>query len=157
MYCANCGSEVQSSDAFCPRCGERVAGAGAASPASPGPVAVAASPAVAAPLADLRFETAEERTAYEKWKQEGMFEKRTADILGFIGIFIFGWLLWYAYSRAGRSAWHIFIPIFFFYMLARIEAVFIVVGLGIYIWAWINVRNVLGRYESLYAQESGQR
>ncbi len=102
----------------------------------------------------VQFPSPEEKLTYEKWKLEGRISKGTADLLLLVGIFIFGWLMWYVYNRAGKSG-IFFIGIFFLFMLSFVNPVFWFIGLAAYIWAWVNIRNVIGRHELLFAQETG--
>ena len=96
-----------------------------------------------------------EEQGYEKWKKKGCVSLRTCDILGTIGLFIFGWLLWVAYDRAGRTGWIIFVPIIILYVLGmRVHFAFGIIGLAFYIYAWYSIRKTIKGYQERYSRES---
>jgi len=131
--CPNCGAELEENNTFCPNCRARM-----------GTVEI-----------EQIFDSPEERESYEKWKEKGRFSRKKADILAFIGIFIFGWLLWIVYAETGKRGWHIFVPIIALYGLSRaINPIFALFGVAIYVWAWINIRNTIKKFEKIFEQES---
>lgn len=102
----------------------------------------------------VKKEAYEKEEAYELWKNKGHISLRTCDICGAIGVFIFGWLLWYVYNRAGVSGWKIFVPIIFFYVLGmQAHPIFIIIGLAIYVYAWHSIHKTIKNYQERYNRE----
>jgi hypothetical protein len=98
--------------------------------------------------------SADKEKGYEAWKKKGRISLKTCDILGAIGIFIFGWLLWVAYDRAGKTGWIYFVPIIAFYVLGiRLHFAFGIVGVAIYIYAWYSIRKIIKGYQGRYSRE----
>jgi len=93
--------------------------------------------------------------AYEVWKQNGSISLKTCDILGTIGLFIFGWLLWYVYDRAGEKGGKFFIPIIALYVLGfRIHFVFSIFAMALYIYAWVFIHKKIKTYQEKYEKEA---
>jgi len=150
MYCSDCGEGNETNAEFCIYCGNKLLLTQPSNQAKN----TNNSNNNSSKLPNDLFPSAEDKSFYEKWKQNNRISLSTTDILGFIGVFIFGWLLWYVYDRVGKSAWHIFIPIIVCYVIGRIYLPVIFIGLIIYIWAWINIRSDVKRYEAIYAKET---
>jgi len=102
----------------------------------------------------VKQEAYKKEEAYEVWKNKGRISLRICDICGAIGVFIFGWILWYVYDRAGVSGWKIFVPLIFFYGLGmRANPIFIIIGLAIYVYAWYSIHKTIKNYQERYNRE----
>jgi hypothetical protein len=148
MFCENCGKELENDSQFCIFCGNKTI------PPRINRITPDAAPPSPQPVNASGFHSPEDKEFYEKWKTNGRISLRTTDILGFIGVFIFGWLLWIVYDRVGKSAWHIFVPIIFCYVGAKYFFPLVFFGIIIYLWAWSNIRGFVKRYEEIYTQET---
>lgn len=73
------------------------------------------------------------------------------NVMAFIGVFIFGWLMAVVYSHLGKGkqGWSYLIPMIICLSIGKNtgQAIFIVVGIIIYITAWIHANMILSRYE----------
>lgn len=92
--------------------------------------------------------------SYEKWKKNGRIKLSTVLIVGFIGIFTSGWLLWYVYFRAGKPGLYVLLPLVACTVLARENLIFLLVELVIYVVAWAYVYTVVTKYHRAYKQEA---
>lgn len=91
--------------------------------------------------------------AYEKWKEKGRIRLSTVLVVGFLGIFTSGWLLWYIYFRAGKPGLYVLLPLVACTALARQNLIFLLVELVVYVLAWTYIYYVVKKYHSVYKQE----
>ena len=96
-----------------------------------------------------------QQKGYEAWKEKGRISLKTCDIMGAIGLFIFGWLLWVVYDRAGKTGWTLFVPIIALYVLGiRVHFGFAIAGVAIYLYAWYSIHKTIRGYQDRYSRES---
>ena len=131
-YCPRCGAKLRKGARFCSRCG------------------------VAIEDISRRKKIGIVDPSYEEWKKKGRISVRKCDILCFIGLFVFGWLLLIVYDRAGKGkrGWKLLIPILLLYILGyRIYFIFSLMGISIYIYAWYSIHKTIKRYQETYEME----
>ncbi|MFH1094061.1 MAG: hypothetical protein V1739_07940 [Candidatus Omnitrophota bacterium] len=87
-------------------------------------------------------------------KAEGI-SRRGLNIMCFIGVFIFGWLLAVVFGMLGRKnqGWFYIVPLIVILSISRTsESGIVILAPVIYLAGWIHANMVLSRYESLARQ-----
>ena len=132
--CTECGADVSEGDKICPKCGADVS-------------------VIEEETGDIWDEKNNALATYVL-KAHGI-SRSGLNIMCFIGVFIFGWLLVVVFNQLGKKGigWLYIIPVIFFFSVSRsgpAELGFI--ALTIYIAGWIHANAVLSNYKLLAGQ-----
>ncbi len=80
--------------------------------------------------------------------------RKGLNIMCFIGVFIFGWLLAVAFDMLGKKiqGWFYVVPLIACLAIARYQPILVLVGAIIYVVGWVHANMILSLYESLARQ-----
>lgn len=132
--CTECGADVSEDDKICPKCGADIS-------------------EIEEDTKDIRDEEYEDLANY-MLKAQGI-SRSGLNIMCFIGVFIFGWLLVVAFNQLGKKGigWLYIVPIIFLLVLSGKDMAELgLIAPIIYIAGWIHANVVLSRYKSLAKQ-----
>ncbi len=91
--------------------------------------------------------------SYDQWKERGRISLKMVLLLGFTGIFTSGLLLSYVYHRTGKPGLLVLFPLVTCAVLARSDPIYLLVGIAIYLVAWIYIYTVAKKYHAAYTAE----